>query len=468
MLTVRHRHKKDNSTVASELDELETAAIQIQAVWRGKVARREQELFGLKMANMGVTLKPVYNVRIQLYLLFEDPSSSVAAKLTSVFILLIIIFSIICLMCETLPIIKNPDSIYYVSKDIWYRFEILCSTVFSIEFVMRLSVCNVYRPFMDFWRRPANYFDLMAIVPFYLEFMLTNAKAATFLRVLRAVRLSRLFRIFRIGKYSRGLRLMASAILASMSALNVLVFFISIGVILFSSMVYYTEKQSCPDFIPPPPQKMTEQEYELFTAYTEECRLPANGGVSPTHGLCCDAFGAPYDFPDIVATFWWAIVTMTTVGYGDVTPKTALGRLTGTVCMLCGILLIALPIAIVGRNFQDAYEQMQEETVLDTGKSMVSEEFKQKLAATPAAPKMASQALLPDLNVLIDFFASSCYSNDAYVHGKLLHMRGLVDQMEVMNSTLHRLEVAEQMKQEEIFENMEMLYRNLHNIKKKS
>jgi len=158
---------------------------------------------------------------------------------------------------------------------------------------------------------------------------------------------------------------------------------------------------------------------------------------------------------------------MTTVGYGDVTPKTALGRLTGTLCMLCGILLIALPIAIVGRNFQDAYEQMQEETVLDTGKSMVSEEFKQKLAATPSAPKLASQALLPDLNTLIEFFASSCYSNDPHVHGRLLHMRGLVDQMETMNETLHKLEVAEQMKQDEIFENMEMLYRNLRAIKNK-
>jgi hypothetical protein len=99
---------------------------------------------------------------------------------------------------------------------------------------------------------------------------------------------------------------------------------------------------------------------------------------------------------------------------------------------------------------------------------MLSEEFKQQLAKTPSAPKMASQALLPDLDCMIDFFGRSCYSNDAYVHGKLLSMRGIVEQMEVMNSTIHRLEVAEQMKQEEIFENMEQLYRNLQKIKKKS
>jgi len=457
-------------TVTVEPDELllaaQKAALKIQRVWRGCVVRRKQELYGIRVG-LGDQTKEPSALREQIYLLFEDSSSSNAARMISVFIQLTIIVSIICLVCETLPNLKNKNSRYHVKEETWYRFEVLCSTVFTVEFVARLAVCNVYKPFFHFWKKSGNYFDLMAIAPFYLDFILgkNQGRGAVFLRVFRAVRLSRLLRIFRLGTFSSGLRLMATAIIESVSALNVLVFFITIGVILFSSMVFYTEKQSCPSFIPP----ITEEDHRLFEAYTEECRVPSNDGWNPTcNCLCCDISGAPYDFADIPHTFWWAIVTMTTVGYGDVTPKTILGRFTGSACMLCGILLIALPIAIVGRNFQDAYQKMQDETVLDTGKGMSSERFRRVVSTVRRTPKMPTQELLPDLNALTGYFATSVEPDDELMHHRLIHMCALVDQMQTMNETLHRLETAEHIKQTEIFSNMEELSRNLQKIKNKS
>merc|ERR1719473_408493 len=90
-----------------------------------------------------------------------------------------------------------------------------------------------------------NIFDLMAILPFYLQLFLQNSSTQA-LRVLRMVRLVRLFRIFKLGRYSSGMRLVAQALLNSFQALWVLVFFLWIGIFLFSSCLYYAEKMSCP------------------------------------------------------------------------------------------------------------------------------------------------------------------------------------------------------------------------------
>merc|ERR1719440_2238732 len=89
--------------------------------------------------------------------------------------------------------------------------------------------------------------------------------------------------------------------------------------------------------------------------YAADCRV-SKDGKHATHGLCCDEHGSPLDFPSIVEAFWWSTVTMTTVGFGEVYPRTELGRIIATATMLSGILLIALPVAIIGRKFQEVYE----------------------------------------------------------------------------------------------------------------
>merc|ERR1719253_2437699 len=97
-----------------------------------------------------------------------------------------------------------------------------------------------------------------------------------------------------------------------------------------------------------------------WEAYVADCRI-SNDGKHTKHGLCCDDHGSPLDFPSIVEAFWWATVTMTTVGFGEVYPRTEMGRVIATATMLSGILLIALPVAIIGRKFQEVYEDHQRE-----------------------------------------------------------------------------------------------------------
>lgn len=174
--------------------------------------------------------------------------------------------------------------------------------------------------------------------------------------MLRTVRLVRLFRIFKLGRYSSGMRLVAQALMNSFQALWVLVFFLWIGIFLFSSLLYYAEKMYCPNNPP-----VGEMSAKMREEYAQECDPGSPNGVCPTYGLCCDEYDSPLDFPSIPSAFWWSVVTMTTVGFGDVYPKTGAGKVVGVFSMLMGILLIALPVAIVGRKFQEVYDVSEEE-----------------------------------------------------------------------------------------------------------
>merc|ERR1719271_1712577 len=207
-----------------------------------------------------------------------------------------------------------------------------------------------------------NLCDFFAVVPFFIEKALKyihgKDSGLGFLRALRSIRLIRLFRVFKLGKYSKGMKVMQEAIALSSQALTLLIFMLGIAVILFGAIVFFAEQVSCP-----------EQGGSLLSSelYTEVCR---NGGyhgtgfhfdtTSKKWELCCDEYGHPADFSSIVDSAWWAIVTMTTVGYGDKYPRTLLGKLVGAICMLFGILLIALPTAIVGQKFQEVYRRHHE------------------------------------------------------------------------------------------------------------
>uniref|UniRef100_A0A7S1WCC6 Ion transport domain-containing protein n=1 Tax=Alexandrium catenella TaxID=2925 RepID=A0A7S1WCC6_ALECA len=144
------------------------------------------------------------------------------------------------------------------------------------------------------------------------------------------------------------MRLIGEAIQNSSQAISVLVFLLCMGVVLFSSALFHVERLSCPMR-----EELTSQE---LREYAQECAEDYNRGVSPKYGLCCTEDSAPNDFPSIIAASWWSMATMTSVGYGEVYPRTTLGKCVGFVAMLVGMVLIALPVAIVGQKFQDIYE----------------------------------------------------------------------------------------------------------------
>jgi voltage-gated potassium channel len=147
-------------------------------------------------------------------------------------------------------------------------------------------------------------FDLCAILPFYLPFVFID------LRVLRILRLVRLFRVIKLTRYNKSFDLIGRVFKREKDKLLMTFFIVGIMLLLASSVMYVVENVVQPD-----------------------------------------------EFPNILATLWWAVVTLTTVGYGDVYPVTVLGKLLSGIISILGIILIALPSGIISSGFIKEYEE---------------------------------------------------------------------------------------------------------------
>lgn len=143
--------------------------------------------------------------------------------------------------------------------------------------------------------------DLLAILPFYLPFISADLR---FLRMVRLFRLFRLLRVFKLGRYFEALQIIIKVIRTS-SAQLVMAFTICFFVTLFSAIVMYTVEN------------------------------PAQ----------------PEQFPNVISSLWWALCTLTTVGYGDVYPVTHIGRFFASIISLVGIGIIAIPTGIIAAGF---------------------------------------------------------------------------------------------------------------------
>ncbi|XP_065061210.1 shaker-related potassium channel tsha2-like isoform X2 [Rhopilema esculentum] len=261
----------------------------------------------------------------KIWELFEYPDTSTYARVVAIFSVFVIILSITMFCVETLPNFK--ETYYQINKDangtvisktdkgerlkreyasVFNGVEMFCIVWFTLEYCVRLLSCPEKFKFLY---QPLNVIDLVAIMPFYITLALnsvdTNVGSLSILRILRLVRV---FRIFKLSRYSRGLKILGYTFKASLQELGLLAFFLLVGIVLFSSAAYYCEES-----------------------------------VKDTK------------FKSIPHTFWWAIVTMTTVGYGDMAPETLGGKLVGSFCVLLGVLAIAFPVPVIVNNFTYYY-----------------------------------------------------------------------------------------------------------------
>ncbi|MGB3617686.1 MAG: potassium channel family protein [Catalinimonas sp.] len=201
----------------------------------------------------------------------------------------------------------------------FFSFEAMSVTVFSVEYLARLWVADLEHAELTPWRARLRFvtstlglIDLLAILPFFLPLFFTLD-----LRVLRALRLFRLLRILKLNRYSNALRLVGQVFHERRADL-LLTVFVTFVLMLFSSTLMY------------------------FIEHDEQ----------------------PEAFPNILGSFWWAVATLTTVGYGDVYPITPLGKMVGGVIALLGIGLVALPTGILSSAFVERIAEAPPEGVL--------------------------------------------------------------------------------------------------------
>ena len=224
-----------------------------------------------------------------------DPTSQVVDTL----LIVLIVLNCAAIVVESFDI--------GLSLQTWLRrFEALSVIIFSGEYLLRWWTADRLYPGLHpmlarlrFMVSAMGVIDLLAVAPFYLPFIFPFD-----LRFLRMLRIVRFLRLMKLTRYSDSLQLMAKVLRERKDELAVTVFLTSLVLLVASTLMYYIEHEV-----------------------------------------------QPQAFPDILSALWWAVATLTTIGYGDVYPLTGWGRLLSGVIAIAGIGLVALPTGIVSSGF---------------------------------------------------------------------------------------------------------------------
>ena len=240
------------------------------------------------------------------------------------------IVSTMAMCLNTMPEFKVSDE--HGDKTLenpWFALiEAVCISWFTVEYLLRLAGAPDKLVFVQ---RPLNIVDVLAILPYYLSLSLMddsleNTKNSStnhdeeeevssldeMSRIVLVFRIARILRIFKLARSSEGLQAIAHTMKTSYKELSLLLLFVGMGMLIFGTLAYFAEKDA------------------VDTKYTS-----------------------------IPESMWWAIQTMTSVGYGDLYPVTVMGKLIGSCCGVSGILVMALPIPIVVENFGAYYMEQK-------------------------------------------------------------------------------------------------------------
>lgn len=229
------------------------------------------------------------------------------SRVFDVGILALIVLSVVAIVLESVDSLRDR---YERTFDL---FESACVVLFTAEYALRLWACTAdprYRGALvgraRFAVTPLAVVDLLAILPFYL------GAVGVDMRFVRILRVFRLFRLAKLVRYSRALQLIGRVFRRSWNELVVTVFVITVLAIVAACLMYFAEHDT-----------------------------------------------QPAVFPDIPTALWWAVITLTTVGYGDAFPVTALGKLFAGSISILGVGLLALPTAILGSAFVEELDRAE-------------------------------------------------------------------------------------------------------------
>ncbi|KAI8497152.1 potassium channel [Branchiostoma belcheri] len=256
----------------------------------------------------------------KIWLLFEYPESSQWAKIVAGISVAAVFLAIGIFCLETVPVLQDfaedlvasePEEVRSFAQP-FFVLETICVLWFIFELITRFVVCPS-KP--DFAKGALNIIDLLSIVPYFVDVtvMLTSrpdAQGHTLVHTLRVVRLARVFRILKVARHSRGMQVLGKTFKASWKELGLLLFFLLVGIVLFSSAIYFVE-------------------YDLENSH----------------------------FKSIPSAFWWAVITMVTVGYGDMCPQSLGGKVVGGLCAVSGVLTVSLVMPVFVTNFNRYYYQ---------------------------------------------------------------------------------------------------------------
>ncbi|KAM6903498.1 voltage-gated potassium channel regulatory subunit KCNG2 [Lycodopsis pacificus] len=258
----------------------------------------------------------------------ENPQSGLPGKIFACLSVIFVAITAVTLCVSTMPDLREEEERGECSQRCYNIFvlETVCVAWFSLEFTLRFiqtqSKCT-------FLRTPLNVIDVVAILPYYVTLIVDSLsvgekpagsgnnyleKVGLVLRVLRALRI---FYVMRLARHSLGLQTLGLTVRRCTREFGLLLLFLCVAMALFSPLVFLAESE----------------------------------------------LGAKQEFTSIPGSYWWAVISMTTVGYGDMVPRSIPGQVVALSSILSGILLMAFPVTSIFHTFSRSYLELKEEQI---------------------------------------------------------------------------------------------------------
>lgn len=235
--------------------------------------------------------------------------SDLLVKLVDSFLIALIVLNVVAVVMESV------EHLSIAHGPVFHAFDLISVGIFSLEYLLRLwTAVEIDEPRYrhPVWGRlrwavsPMAIVDLLSVLPFYLGLMVEAD--------LRAIRVLRVLRVFKLGRYSMAMNVMGAVARQEARSISAVLFVMAVILVLTSSLVYLFEHRA-----------------------------------------------QPHVFSDIPTAMWWAVVTLTTLGYGDMVPVTAMGRVLGALTAILGVGMIALPAGVLASGFSEQMRIRREE-----------------------------------------------------------------------------------------------------------
>ncbi|KAJ1507219.1 hypothetical protein HMI55_000854 [Coelomomyces lativittatus] len=269
------------------------------------------------------------SLSLKIHFILTRPQSCKVAHVFNIVFLLFVFLSMMLLaagsMLDGRPL--ETSSTYALPL---FILEWIFNMFFTIEYTFRLCTWPTHQ-YTTLLRNFYTWTDVLAILPFWIDQVVTAyfVEFKRYATIWQLFQFSRVLRLLKFTQSSKQIKMASLALTKSRDGIFMLLFIFALSLAVFSSLMYYAESFQC---------SRNEQGQWVYDA-------PA------------DMVGQLSAFQSIPEALWWCIVTITTTGYGDVTPKTVLGKIVAGGAMICAVMMFSFPITIFSQSLSDVYQE---------------------------------------------------------------------------------------------------------------